>query len=200
MRSAASTIAWAGTSSSFEIDVVVAAGASLDWQLQPLIASGRCRFSQRCRVELSTGASLRWAEEVVLGRSGEQPGTLDLRLEVNLDGAPLLRHQLALGPNVPGWDGPSVLGANRAMAIVLLAGTFPAGALSTGTGSAGAGPGASSPGSGRSHGGAGHQWAVMPLEGPGVLVCALARDHLAVRAAMAQAFAACGAVGSGLDD
>jgi urease accessory protein len=183
VRSATSTIAWAGTSSSFEIDVAVAAGAALDWQLQPLIASGRCHFTQRCRIELSKGARLRWSEEIVLGRSGEQPGALDLRLEVNLDGAPLLRHQLALGPNVPGWGGPAVLGANRAMALVLLAGT-----------------GASSLGSGRASGSAGQEWAVMPLEGPGVLVCALARDHLAVRAALGQAFAACGADGSGVDD
>jgi urease accessory protein len=178
VRSATSTIAWAGTGSSIEIDAAIAEGASLDWQLQPLIASARCRFSQRCRVELSKGAGLRWAEEVVLGRSGEHPGALDLRLDVNLDGAPLLRHHLSLGPGAQGWDGPAVLGANRAIALVLLAGSLQA--LSC--------PKPKDGGPVTTQAMAGQGWAVMPLEGPGTLVCAMGADLLAVRTAMAEAF------------
>ena len=47
---------------------------------------------------------------------------MSLRLDVDIDDHPLLRHQLELGPGVPGWDGPAVLGANRAVGLVLLAG------------------------------------------------------------------------------
>ena len=127
VRSAASAVAWAGTGSSLEVDVTVDPGGQLDWQLQPLIASTRCQFSQRSRVHLNEGATVRWAEEVVLGRSGEDPGWLDLRLDVTVDGVALLRHQLEIGKEVPGWGGPAVMGTNRAVGLVLLAGAAGAG-------------------------------------------------------------------------
>lgn len=98
VRSTASTVAWASTGSSLEVDATVQPGGSLDWQLQPLIASKKCRFSQHSRINLSEDASLRWADEVVLGRSAEEPGWLHLGLDITVDGAPLLRHQLELGP------------------------------------------------------------------------------------------------------
>jgi urease accessory protein len=165
-------IAWASTGSSLEITVSVGPGGHLDWQLPPLIASSSCRFSQLVKADLAAGATMRWAEEVVLGRHGEAPGRLSLRLDVNCDGAPLLRHQLELGPGVPGWDGPAVLGANRAAALVLVAG----GAPTTGTTVRAASPPTAGPG-----------WAVMALEGPGSLVSAVGPDLLSMRSALAQA-------------
>ena len=169
VRSAASAVAWAATGSSLEVDATVEPGGSLDWQLQPLIASKKCRFSQRSRVNLSGDATLRWADEVVLGRSGEEPGWLDLRLDVIVDGRPLLRHQLELGPGVPAWDGPAVLGRNRAVGIVVVAGNWPARF-----------------GPRRSHSIAGDSWAVMPLEGPGLLVSAVGHDLVSMRRVMAE--------------
>jgi urease accessory protein len=228
VRSAASAVAWAGTGSSLEVDITVDPGGRLDWQLQPLIASARCRFSQRSRVRLGNGATLRWAEEVVLGRSGEDPGWLDLRLDVTVDGMPLLRHQLELGRGVPGWDGPAVVGANRAVGFVLLAGdALPAavrrgargsaawppevgppetgrlgtGRLGTGplgTGRLGTGPlgtGRLGTGAWRHHHPAGAGWAVMPLEGPGLIVSAVAADILSLRAASREATQAVGSSG-----
>ena len=106
VRSAASTIAWASTGSSIEVNASIGSSGSLDWHLQPLIASAGCHFSHRSRVRLRGDARLYWAEEVVLGRHGEGPGCLDLRLDVDVDEAPLLRHQLLIGPDAPGWDGP----------------------------------------------------------------------------------------------
>ncbi len=88
LRSAASTIAWASTGSSLFIEVRVEEGGALDWHLQPLVASRACNFSQRARLSLAAGGRLRWVEEVVLGRHGEGPGRLDLRLDVDVDGAP----------------------------------------------------------------------------------------------------------------
>ncbi len=175
VRSAASAVAWAGTGSSLEVDVTVDPGGQLDWQLQPLIASTRCQFSQRSRVHLNEGATVRWAEEVVLGRSGEDPGWLDLRLDVTVDGVPLLRHQLEIGKEVPGWGGPAVMGTNRAVGLVLLAGPAGAGLEHW-----------------RSLRAAGDGWAAMPLEGPGLLITAVGPDIPALRHALARATAAAG--------
>ena len=185
VRSAASTIAWASTGSSIDVDVSVEAGGSLDWRLQPLIASAKCHLTQRARVRLGAGARLRWAEEIVLGRHSEGPGWLDLRLDVDIDEVPLLRHQLELGPGSPGWDGPAVLGANRAIGFVLFAGTD---AHSAGTGAQLAGAGAQLAGNGvhPATQTAGPGWAVMPLEGDGTLVTAVGRDLLDVRTALAR--------------
>ena len=61
LRSVASTIAWASTGSSFSIEVRVEEGGTLDWRLQPLVASGGCDFSQRAHVSLAPCARLRWA-------------------------------------------------------------------------------------------------------------------------------------------
>jgi urease accessory protein len=165
LRSVTSTIAWASTSSSLSVQVEVGAGGSLDWYLQPLVASRWCNFSLRAAVSLAAGARLRWVEEVVLGRHDEEPGRLDLRLDVDVDHKPLLRHQLAVGPGATGWDGPAVLGRHRAVGFVLTAGE------ANGT----TGPAA------------GEGWAVMPLDGPGILVQATASHLLDLRKALTSA-------------
>jgi urease accessory protein len=163
LRSAASTIAWASTGSSLSIEVEVEAGGSLDWYLQPLVASRSCNFSQRAYVSLASGARLRWVEEVVLGRHDEEPGRLDLRLDVDVDRRPLLRHQLTVGPGARGWDGPAVVGRERAVGFVLTAGE------ANGTGGSVVG----------------ESWAAMPLDGPGILVQAVAPHLLDLRKALA---------------
>ncbi len=173
VRSAASMIAWASAGSSLEVNVSVGRGGHLDWHLQPMIASAGCSFSQRVRAKLANGAALRWTEEIVLGRHGEEPGRLSLRLDVDIDDNPLLRHQLELGPGVPGWDGPAVLGPNRAVGLVLLT-----------TGVANGGPGAPSSGTGTG-------WAVMALEGPGVLVSAVGPDLARLRLGLDEALSHC---------
>jgi len=174
VRSAASMIAWASAGSSLEVNVSVGRGGYLDWHLQPMIASAGCSFSQRVSAKLADGAALRWTEEIVLGRHGEQPGRLSLRLDVDIDDNPLLRHQLELGPGVPGWDGLAELGANRAVGLILLAGA----------GIAKAGRGTPSPG-------AGAGWAVMSLEGPGVLVSAIGPDLARLRLGLDEALGHC---------
>jgi urease accessory protein len=120
LRSAASMIAWASVGSSLEVNVSVAKGGCLDWQLKPMTATRGCFFSQRVSAKLGDGAALSWTEEIVLGRHGEKPGRFSLRLDVDIDENPLLRYQLELGPGVSGWDGPAVVGTNRAVGLVLL--------------------------------------------------------------------------------
>jgi urease accessory protein len=184
VRSAASMIAWASAGSSLEINVSVAPGGCLDWHLQPMIASTGCCFSQRVRAKLADGASLRWTEEIVLGRHGEEPGRLSLGLDVDIDDHPLLRHQLEIGPGVPGWDGPAVVGTNRAIGLVLLTTTGVAEhaeaspsprALAPATPSRGAGAG----------------WALMALEGRGVLVSAVGPDLARLRLGIDEALSHC---------
>jgi urease accessory protein len=170
VRSAASMIAWASAGSSLEVNVSVGKGGYLDWHLQPMIASKGCSFSQSVTARLADGAALRWTEEIVLGRHGEEPGRLSLRLDVDIDDGPLLRHQLELGPGVAGWDGPAVVGTNRAVGLVLLTG-----------------PGTAHPGQGAPSPGAGAGWAAMALEGPGVLVSAVGADLSRLRLGLDEA-------------
>jgi urease accessory protein len=175
VRSAASMIAWSSEDAVYEIEVTVEQGACLDWKLQPLVVSAACRFRQRVFLDLADGAQLHWSEEVVLGRSGEEPGDVRLGLDADLGSGPLLRHELAAGPSHAGWDGPAVLGCNRAARLVLTV-DRPS-ALPEAT----AGPG----------------WAVMPLPGgrdcrsAGALTQALAPDLLALQCLSAMSSPAC---------
>jgi len=161
MRSAAA-IAWASTGSTLAIEVEIEDGGALDWHLHPLVASSGCHYSQHSRIGLAADACLNWTEEVVLGRHGEGPGDLDMRLDVDVASVPLLRHQLVFGPRAPGWDAAAVMGDNRAVGLVLVAG---AGRL----------PAAGGAGAGR---------AIMALDGPGVLAQAVGRDLPSMRAAL----------------
>lgn len=100
----------------------VAAGARLTWLPEPLIAARGCRHEALATVELAAGARLVWREELVCGRHGEPPGDVRLSLDVRRDGRPLHRHELAVGPDAPGWAGAAVLGGAGAFGTLLLAG------------------------------------------------------------------------------
>ena len=180
VRSAASSIAWAGNGSSLDVSVEVEEGAHLDWQLQPLVATSRCQFSQHVKLAIAPGASLRWVEEVVLGRHGEGPGDLHLRLDADIGGEPLLRHALEVGRSVPGWDGAAVLGGHKAVGLELLAGTK----LAHGSRAKCATAAQSE------LNGATGAWASMSLEGPAVLLQAVGADLPALREGLRQAEAA----------
>jgi urease accessory protein len=153
--------------SSFQVRATVA--GSLDWLPEPLVAAAGCRHHTLSTVELSGGASLRWRDELVCGRYGEPSGEATVGVDVRLDGRPLLRHELAVGPSAPGWDGPAVLGDARATGSLLVVspswvegGPPPARVL---------GPGA----------------ALMPLAGPGVLASATGSGAHQVRALLDEA-------------
>jgi urease accessory protein len=167
LRSAAATIVYAGRSSRQVFDVHVGAGAALDWRPEPLIATAGCHHVQDVRICLDPGASLDWSEEIVLGRHGEEPGAIELRLRVDAGGRPLLRHQLLIGQ--PGWDGPAVLGSARATGLRLVAGAADRRATESGARSVGDG------------------WAWMDLEGPGRLLVAVGADLAELRVRMAAA-------------
>jgi urease accessory protein len=123
VRTVAASLALPGDGfSGTRISARIAAGGRLTWLPEPLIAASGCAHEAVSTVSLAAGADLVWREELVCGRYGEEPGDARLRLAVRLDGRPLHRHDLAVGPDAPGWAGAAVLGGARAVGSVLLVG------------------------------------------------------------------------------
>ncbi|MGH9280900.1 MAG: urease accessory protein UreD, partial [Acidimicrobiales bacterium] len=161
MRSAAASVALPGPHPSVvSVRAHVAKGAMLRWQPEPTVLVTGCRHHLDAHIEVEDGGSVEWIEELLLGRHGEPSGSVVSRLHVDYAGRPLLRHELALGPEHPGWDSPAVTGGARAVGSLLVIGdrwtTCDA----------------------RPHA------AVMQLDGPGVQVVALAGDRLTLASAL----------------
>jgi urease accessory protein len=137
-----------------EVDVRVDAGpgARLAWLPEGLIAHAGCRHRSTAYVALAAGAVAVWQETVALGRHGEKSGDVELHLDVETDGRPLLRDALRAGPSAPAADGPAVLGSARHVGALALLG-----APATTAGAA-----------------------YMPLAGPGALARAVAVDGAAL--------------------
>lgn len=128
VRTAAATLAHpcpCGGATAFHVDAELAPGARLAWLPEPLVACAGCRHLATSRVRLATGARAVWSESVTLGRSGEEPGDVELRLDVEVDGVPLLRDGLRAGPSAPGWEGPAVADGARHLGTVALLGARP---------------------------------------------------------------------------
>jgi urease accessory protein len=104
------------------VDAELGPGARLAWVPEPLVACAGCRHRGRARLRMAGGARAVWSEAVALGRTGEQPGDVELRLDADADGVPLLRDGLRLGPSAPGWDGPAVADGARHLGTVALLG------------------------------------------------------------------------------
>ncbi|MGW4233024.1 urease accessory protein UreD [Streptomyces sp. NPDC004980] len=124
--SAAATVALPGAGpdagrASYDLRLSVGEGAELRWLPEQLISACGSELDQSTRVELAATARLVLREEQILGRHGEDTGSLTTRLIVRRAGRPLLDQQLAYGPGAPGgWDGAAVLGGNRAVGQLLV--------------------------------------------------------------------------------
>ncbi|GGK85810.1 urease accessory protein UreD [Mangrovihabitans endophyticus] len=176
IRSVAASLALPGPpgrpASRLRIEARVAAGATLRWLPEPLIAAAGCDHRAVTVVEAEAGATVVWRDDLVCGRHGEPCGQVRTDVLVRYAGATLYRHELAVGADAPGWSGPAVLGSSGtggAYGSVLLAGP-PVTATA-----APAGPAASP-----AHGTA----VIMDLAGPGRLATAVGADIRAVRAAL----------------
>lgn len=112
----------AGEPSTTRIRATVGAGAALRWRPRPAVLIDGCDHRTVTRLDLAAGACVEWREEVVLGRHDAGPGSLLQRLAVDVDGVPLLRSDLAVGPRWPGSSGPAGTAGARAVGTVLLVG------------------------------------------------------------------------------
>ncbi|WP_258177148.1 urease accessory protein UreD [Streptomyces solincola] len=165
--SAAATVALPGrdpdAEASYDVRLRVGADAELRWLPEQLVCAAGSRLSMRTRVELAGSARLVLREEQVLGRYGEEPGTLATRLTVHRAGRPLLDQELRFGPGAPGgWDGGAVLAGHRAVGQLLV--------VDPGFGDHPVGPRP-----------LGDRACLTPLAGPAVLVTAVAPDALLLR-------------------
>jgi urease accessory protein len=144
------------------IHATVATGGTLHWLPEPLIAAAGCDHRAVTSVEAAAGAAVLWRDDLVCGRHAEESGSVRASTTIRYAGRTLYRHDLAVGPVAPGWDGSAVLGEGRALGTLVLA---PAEAL----------PAAPAPTS---------TAAVMPLSGPGVVATAVGADIREVKAAL----------------
>ncbi|MFI2348142.1 urease accessory protein UreD [Streptomyces sp. NPDC019443] len=122
--SAAATIALPGRTpeqAHYDVRLTVGEDAELRWLPEQLISAYGSDLRMRTRVELAATARLVLREEQILGRYGEQSGTLATRLTVHRAGRPLLDQELGYGPGAPGgWDGAAVLAGHRAVGQLLV--------------------------------------------------------------------------------
>lgn len=107
----------------------VAAGGALDWDVQPLIAITGADLETSVELNVATGASVRWREELVLGRGAEVPGRVRARTRLVQEGAVTLDHvQPVGGPDGP-WSGAGGLSGHRWLATEVRIGLDGAGLL-----------------------------------------------------------------------
>ncbi|MFG3509587.1 urease accessory protein UreD [Streptomyces sp. NPDC047821] len=122
--SAAATVALPGRDARqarYDVRLTVGQDAELRWLPEQLVSAYGSDLRMRTTVELAATARLVLREEQVLGRHGEEPGTLATRLTVRRAGRLLLDQELAYGPGAPGgWDGGAVLGGHRAVGQLLV--------------------------------------------------------------------------------
>jgi urease accessory protein len=123
LRSIAATLLLPGPHrrrSTTRITIRVAADATFVWLPQPTIAARGCDHQAVTRISLEPGARLLLREELMLGRHGEQPGSVHQRLRICMGDRPLHDQELRIGPEAAGWDGPAVLGGRRAVGSLLI--------------------------------------------------------------------------------
>lgn len=123
IRTAAASLAQPGSRperSHFRVRATVAAGGELCWLPEPLVAVRGCVHEVDATIALAAGARLTWRDEVILGRYRQAPGSVVARTSVELDGWPLLRHELALGADHPLACSPAVTAGARAVGSVVV--------------------------------------------------------------------------------
>ncbi|MDT9687624.1 urease accessory protein UreD [Streptomyces sp. P9(2023)] len=122
--SAAATVALPGRGTepaTYGVTLTVGEGAVLRWLPEQLVCAHGSDLVMRTTVELAPTARLVLREEQILGRHGEETGTLTSRLTVHRAGRPLLDQEVAYGPgSFGGWDGGAVLDGHRATGQLLV--------------------------------------------------------------------------------
>ncbi|MEU4738870.1 urease accessory protein UreD [Actinosynnema sp. NPDC023658] len=154
------------------VDVELADGASVEYLPEPTVVTGRACHEAVFRARMGDDARLRVREVVVLGRTGERPGSLTTTLDVRRNG-PVIKQTSHLGsPEVDA--SPAGLAGHRVLGTELACwGEDLPGAVS------------------------GQWWSLVPLVRGGSLTTAVADDAVTVERALDQARAS--HPGSGVD-
>lgn len=156
LRSAGATVVQAGPAPArWSLTADVACGAVLDWHPQPTVVCDGAELRSSTRLRLRPGAGAVLREEVVLGRAGQLGGRFRGELTVELDGDPVLAHDMILDGADPVLTGPAGSGGARVVGTLLVVGEQLTGPPE--------GAGESS----------GLRWACGELDGPGRLLIAL---------------------------
>ncbi|UNT00484.1 urease accessory protein UreD [Streptomyces tubbatahanensis] len=108
-----------GRLSTTRVRISVAAGGTLVWLPEPLVAARGCDHLNEVRIDLADDAALLMREEVVLGRHGETGGRVRLSTRVRRSGRALLCQDLELGAGA--GRTPVVADGHRAVGSVLVA-------------------------------------------------------------------------------
>jgi urease accessory protein len=123
VRSAGATIVQPGRGcepAQWDVHLVVGSGASLDWAPEPTVVIDRAHYQTSLRVELAAGARAVLREVVVLGRHGGVGGRYRGRLDVTVDGTPLLAHTTLLDGADPVLCGPGGTAGGRAIGTLVV--------------------------------------------------------------------------------
>ncbi|WP_253289627.1 urease accessory protein UreD [Verrucosispora sioxanthis] len=102
------------------VRATVADRAALYWLPEQLVAAAGCAHVADSQVDVAEGGVLHWRDELICGRHGERPGNVEINTWVDLEGRPLLRQSLTVGPNAAGWAGPAVLAGAPATGSLLI--------------------------------------------------------------------------------
>jgi urease accessory protein len=78
----------------------------LDLAPEPTVVTARAVHVAELSAVLAAGGALTATEQVLLGRSGEQPGRWTGTTRIERDGVPLLHTTIGLGPGAPAWLPP----------------------------------------------------------------------------------------------
>jgi urease accessory protein len=118
------TVAHPGADARQSVHVEVAAGGRLVFAERPLIVAAGARVRRSVEIELAHGARALHREALVLGRHGEEPGSVRARVRIAREGVPVLDETIDTG-DLAVLRSPAVLGEARAVAGLGLYGAEP---------------------------------------------------------------------------
>ncbi|XVX20402.1 urease accessory protein UreD [Actinomycetota bacterium] len=85
-----------GLPAHWDVSIVVEDGAALDWRMQPLIVSDGADVRWALDAQVAPHGSLTLRDSVVLGRSGQRGGRVEVVQQVDHGGLPVLRERTVL--------------------------------------------------------------------------------------------------------
>jgi urease accessory protein len=86
--------------------ITASVAGTLDLRLEPTVVAAGAHHLAELSAELTDGAVLSATEQVLLGRTGEEPGRWTGTTRIERDGRPLLHTTVGIGPGEAAWLPP----------------------------------------------------------------------------------------------